>query len=247
MSERRRLLLSRRDLLKAGGLTVVAAGAAAFGPRVVGRLVAPDRALAVDRPPDLKLVGTDGWISLPPAPSIFSSSLGVTVHPDPYAPDGKSTYVFGFANATGLSDANQFHLKEPRPAQRTAVLGPRGRGVQGPAHERRPRPTPGPVRRAHAPLAWLQERHPVLRRRTNRLDLRPAGADVHVRLRLARPWHVHVPLPRRGHRARAHGDDGHRVRPSGPGRHQPWWVHEASCSTTTATARPGSTASTPCS
>ena len=120
MSERRRLLLSRRDLLKAGGLTAVAAGAAAFGPRLVGRLVTPDNALAVDRPPDLKLVGTDGWISLPPDPPVFSSSLGVTVHPDSYAPDGKSTYIFGFANATGLTDQNQFHLKNH--AQHSAPL-----------------------------------------------------------------------------------------------------------------------------
>jgi hypothetical protein len=37
------------------------------------------------------LVGTDGWMSLPATPSIFSSSLGVTTHPDPYAPEPGAT------------------------------------------------------------------------------------------------------------------------------------------------------------
>ena len=104
MSDRRRLLLSRRDLLKAGGFTAAAIGAAGIGPRLLAGIGQPARALAADRPPDLKLVGTDGWISLPPSPSIFSPSLGVVTHPDSYAPDGRSTYIFGFANVSGMSD-----------------------------------------------------------------------------------------------------------------------------------------------
>ncbi len=120
MSDPRRLLLSRRDLLKAGGFAGLALGAATVGPRMVGRYVRPSTALAADRPPDLKLVGTDGWISLPATPSIFSSSLGVTTHPDPYAPDGRTDYIFGFANATGLADDQQFHLKNK--AQHSAPL-----------------------------------------------------------------------------------------------------------------------------
>jgi len=120
MIDRRRLLLSRRDLLKYGGLTAVAAGAAGLGPRLVEQILQPGRALAVDRPPDLKLVGTDGWISLPPNPPIFSSSLGVVTHPDTYAPPDRTTYVFGFANATGLADDAQFNLKNK--AQHAAPL-----------------------------------------------------------------------------------------------------------------------------
>ena len=119
MSDPRRLLLSRRDLLKAGALTGVVAGVASLGPRLVGSVLQPAHALAAD-PPNLKLVGTDGWISLPATPSVFSSSLGVTVHPDSYAPDGKSTYIFGFANATGLADDVQFNLKNK--AQHSAPL-----------------------------------------------------------------------------------------------------------------------------
>jgi FtsP/CotA-like multicopper oxidase with cupredoxin domain len=121
MSEPQRLVLSRRALLKAGGLAALAAGAAAGGgPVLIERLVRPSQALAADRPPDLKLVGTDGWISLPASPSVFSSSMGVTVHPDSYAPAPKTTYIFGFANASGLADNVQFNLKNK--AQHNAPL-----------------------------------------------------------------------------------------------------------------------------
>jgi FtsP/CotA-like multicopper oxidase with cupredoxin domain len=122
MSQRRGHLLSRRDLLKAGGLTAAAigAGAAAGGPRLLGSMFGPAKATAADRPPDLKLVGTDGWISLPADPPIFSQSLGVVTHPDSYAPEGRTTYIFGFANASGISDVDQFNLKNK--AQHNAPL-----------------------------------------------------------------------------------------------------------------------------
>ncbi len=113
-------MLTRRQLLQYGGLTALAATAVSFGPRLVGTIVQPGRARGADKEPNLKLVGTDGWISLPPTPSIFSSSLGVTTHPDPYAPDGFSTYIFGFANASGLADDVQFNLKNK--AQHSAPL-----------------------------------------------------------------------------------------------------------------------------
>jgi FtsP/CotA-like multicopper oxidase with cupredoxin domain len=121
MSDPRRLLLTRRDLLKAGGLAAVATGmAAAGGPRLIGTFGQPAALKAAGPPPNLKLVGTDGWISLPASPSIFSSSLGVTTHPDSYAPEGKTTYIFGFANASGMADDQQFNLKNH--AQHSAPL-----------------------------------------------------------------------------------------------------------------------------
>jgi FtsP/CotA-like multicopper oxidase with cupredoxin domain len=119
MRDQGRLLLSRRDLLKYGGLTAAAAAAMSLGPRMVGTILQPGRAVAADKPPNLKLVGTDGWISLPPSPTITSSAYGL-VHPDSYAPEGRTTYIFGFANATGLANDEQFNLKNK--AQHSAPM-----------------------------------------------------------------------------------------------------------------------------
>ena len=114
MIDRRRLLLTRRDLLKYGGLTAIAAGAAGFGPRLVETILQPAGARAADKTPDLKLVGTDGWISMPPGPAISN------FHPDSYAPPNRTDYIFGFANATGLPDGELYQLKNK--AQHSAPL-----------------------------------------------------------------------------------------------------------------------------
>jgi len=119
MSHHKRLVLSRRDLLRYGGLTAAAVASAGLGPRLIGTLVEPIGARGADRDPDLKLVGTDGWISLPPTPTINSPAYGL-VHPDTYAPDGRTTYIFGFANATGLTNQDQYNLKSN--AQHSAPL-----------------------------------------------------------------------------------------------------------------------------
>ncbi len=152
MSNRGRLLLSRRQLLKYGGLTAAAAAAAGLGPRLVGTILQPGRALAVDRPPDLKLVGTDGWISLPRDPvDLLLARSGVTDPP---------------GHATRRTAAYDLHLRlreRERPGRRRPVQpeeqgpalgarcsGPRGgRGLPGPADQRRPGPAARPVRRAH--------------------------------------------------------------------------------------------------
>jgi len=110
MSDQSRLLLSRRQVLKYGGLTAAAAAAAGLGPRLVGTILQPGRAQAADRNPDLKLVGTDGWISLPRTPAITSSAYGL-VHPDSYAPSDRTDYIFGFANGTGLDNSDLHLLK----------------------------------------------------------------------------------------------------------------------------------------
>ncbi len=119
MRDQRGLLLSRRQVLKYGGLTAAAAAAVSLGPRLVGTILQPGRALAGPPFPDLKLVGTDGWISMPPGPTITSPAYGV-VHPDSYAPPNRTDYIFGFANATGLDDTQQFELKNK--AQHAAPL-----------------------------------------------------------------------------------------------------------------------------
>ena len=125
MSEPRRLLLSRRDLLKAGGLAASLPGPPRRAvPGSLGTLIVrPTTALApTGRRTSSSWARTAGS-PCRPTPSIFSSSLGVTVHPDLYAPDGKSTYIFGFANATGLSRRGPVQPQEQGPAQRARCSG----------------------------------------------------------------------------------------------------------------------------
>jgi hypothetical protein len=103
MSDQSRLLLSRRQVLKYGGLTAVAAGAAGLAPRLVGMLQ-PANARAAD-PVDLEWAGTDGWIHLPPDPPIgYYHPDDLAPTPADGAPPGLTTYIFGFRNVTGLTD-----------------------------------------------------------------------------------------------------------------------------------------------
>ncbi|MEP7118019.1 MAG: multicopper oxidase domain-containing protein [Acidobacteriota bacterium] len=103
---------SRRRFFKlAGGATVAAAGMGVL-PNPFNKLLTPvgisDAHAQAYPAPDLFYGGTDGWISLPKSPSIFSESLGVETHPDPLAPDPKlSTYIFGFRDLTYLTDAQR--------------------------------------------------------------------------------------------------------------------------------------------
>jgi FtsP/CotA-like multicopper oxidase with cupredoxin domain len=103
--------ISRRNLLKAAGLTAAAAGLA---PSLRYDWLSAPSALADGPTPDLKLVGTDGWISLPASPAIGQ------FHPDNLAPEGLTTYIFGFRNVTGLTEAQAFAQKNK--AQHSAPL-----------------------------------------------------------------------------------------------------------------------------
>ena len=118
--------ISRRNLLKAAGLTAAAVGLAPSVQTLwlgtgapVARGVGPD--------PQLKLVGTDGWISLPKTPAI------PTFHPDVLAPEGYSTYIFGFRNVTGLDDV-QTHAQKNHAQHSAPLSGPsEARWSSGPA------------------------------------------------------------------------------------------------------------------
>ena len=219
MTDRRRLLLTRRQLLKAGGLTAIAAGAASLGPRLVGTIVQPGPRPRV--PTSRRTSSSSARTAGSPCRRRPRSSRARSASPRTRTrtrPEGLTTYIFGFANASGLADDVQFNLKNK--AQHSAPLfwAREGEDFRVQLTNVGLAQRPGPVRRAHRPLARLQERHPVLRRRADGLGLDPAGPDVHLRLHLARPRHLHVPLPRGGHGARADGDDRPRVRPAGPGR-----------------------------
>jgi len=98
MKQSRNAWLSRRSLL--AGATAV--GATALGSQLVTPAVAtPGVVPSVLGPAGTKktvhLVGTDGWVRMPPgAPD------DLPFFPDPLAPRGFNTYVFGFRDATGL-------------------------------------------------------------------------------------------------------------------------------------------------
>jgi len=106
--------LTRRDFVKWGA---VAAAGAGLTPIVANNLLAPTAANAFDPSdptPDLQFAGTDGWIYLPRTPAI------PPFHPDVYAPDPFTTYVFGFHNVTGLTATQIANQKNK--AQHTAPM-----------------------------------------------------------------------------------------------------------------------------
>jgi plastocyanin len=115
--------LGRRRFFKLAGGATFAAGMGAL-PNPFKKLLTPfgisEAQAAVTDPPDLYFAGTDGWISLPVSPSILSPSLGVVTHPDSLAPDGMSTYIFGFRNVTDLNDTQRAAQKNK--AQHSAPM-----------------------------------------------------------------------------------------------------------------------------
>ena len=108
--------IDRRQLFKfAGGAVLVAAGTSSgmkwLNPFSAGSVGADS---VITRAPDMFLGGTDGWMGLPTTPSIGF------FHPDSYAPDNFTTYIFGFRNITDL-DTNQ-RIGQKMKAQHSAPV-----------------------------------------------------------------------------------------------------------------------------
>ena len=110
--------IGRRQLFKyAGGAAAIAAVTSGFGSKWMGKTLSPLSVGPVDAADNttanMFLGGTDGWISLPRTPAIGF------YHPDVLAPDGLSTYIFGFRNVTGLSqtqrEAQKNHAQHSAP------------------------------------------------------------------------------------------------------------------------------------
>jgi FtsP/CotA-like multicopper oxidase with cupredoxin domain len=98
--------LSRRRFLKVGGGLIGAAAASAVLPRALLKpeKVAEASQMIPNAEPDLHFAATDGWIYLPP-PAV------PPYHPDNMAPEGLTTYIFGFRDLTGVAQEQLFTQK----------------------------------------------------------------------------------------------------------------------------------------
>ena len=98
--------ITRRDLLKLGGGAFAVAAGTGLLPRWAGKVLQPMSAaqaagLASPAPTIYKhLIGSDGWISIPMG--TVKNAQGAILAPDPLAPSGRTTYVFGFRDVTVL-------------------------------------------------------------------------------------------------------------------------------------------------
>ncbi len=95
---------NRRDFLKLAGAGLLATG----GAGLLKKFLLPEaNALAQGEIPDKVFAATDGWIYLPPLPTPSP------FHPDDLSPDPSlfTTYVFGFRDVTGQTDAQILNQK----------------------------------------------------------------------------------------------------------------------------------------
>lgn len=115
--------ISRRNFMRFAGGGVAAVAGASLLPRVMGKKVlrptSVEIAQAAEAPPNLYFAGTDGWMYLPPSPSITTNTAG-QVHPDLLAPSPFTTYIFGFRNITGMTPTQMANQKNR--AQHNAPL-----------------------------------------------------------------------------------------------------------------------------
>ncbi len=99
--------ISRRDFLKlAGGATLTVAGASLL-PQFLRRTLLPEKVVAAAGDYDLFFAGTDGWFYLP-----SGGALDTPYHPDSLAEAPFTTYIFGFRNVDGMTDAQRINQKQ---------------------------------------------------------------------------------------------------------------------------------------
>lgn len=97
--------LTRRDFLKLGAGALAAAAGARFIPTALNKPPA-SRAGAQTPGKIVRLAASDGWIKLPGQVVIPGSNPLAPKYysPDPLAPAGRTTYMFGFRDVTGWSE-----------------------------------------------------------------------------------------------------------------------------------------------
>lgn len=162
--------LGRRAVLKLGGL---AAMSAAVGGGAIRRWTGPilnsadpTRILGAGSTSDatsptptryVHLAATDGWIQLPG--DVFNTESGTQLSPDPLAPAGLTTYVFGFRDVTSLDPAG----KTPAKTTNSKILAQKNKAQNS------------------APLLYFDEGQAIQLTLTNLgLKLRPDLTDSHT-------------------------------------------------------------------
>lgn len=112
-------MISRRDFLKlAGGAALTVAGVGLL-PQFLRKTLLVEQVAEAAGAPNLYFAGTDGWMHLPASPAIppyFPDNLS----PDYPNVDGLNSYIFGFRNITGMTDAQKANQKQK--AQHNAPL-----------------------------------------------------------------------------------------------------------------------------
>ncbi len=104
--------LTRRDFIKIGGGTALTAAGIRYLPQVARNAFLSSATSAEAATKTFHLVGTDGFIYLPgPAGGITANNPVRTVYPDPLAPNGRTTYIFGFRDVTTYSTQNVLNQK----------------------------------------------------------------------------------------------------------------------------------------
>lgn len=107
--------ISRRDFLKLAGSGLLIAGGAGLVHKLASGFLSPESAvLAQGASPDKVFAATDGWMYLP---TLLSLS---PYHPDDLAPAPFNTYIFGFRDVTGQTDAQILNQKNK--AQHSAPM-----------------------------------------------------------------------------------------------------------------------------
>jgi FtsP/CotA-like multicopper oxidase with cupredoxin domain len=100
----KRTKLTRRDFLKLGGGLTAAAAISRMMPNSIAKSgeIALAAGTAQTVAPDIHFAATDGWINLPGTVPI-PGTTNQFYNPDSWAPEGLTTYMFGFRNVTGMT------------------------------------------------------------------------------------------------------------------------------------------------
>lgn len=107
--------LSRREFLKLAGGGLLATGGLSVARGLLSGSLLPELvARAQSAAPDRVFAGTDGWMYLPPLPTPSP------YHPDDLAPPPFTTYIFGFRDVTGQTEAQILNQKNK--AQHSAPM-----------------------------------------------------------------------------------------------------------------------------